>query len=179
MLIDPIDETQFGALYTEYVQPIYRFVYRRTLDRMLAEDLTSTTFLKALEKIRTYDSAKGPFVAWLYRIARNTVTDHYRTRRVHANIEDVWDLASDDDPTAGVDTQLASKELRAALAKLPADKREIVLLRVWEGLSYAEIAAITGKSEGNCKVIFSRAVKDLRDILPSAVLLLLFFSLRP
>jgi RNA polymerase sigma-70 factor (ECF subfamily) len=166
----------FDALYTHYVQPIYRFVYRRTLERAMAEDLTSQTFLKALEKIGTYDPRKGPFSAWLYRIARNSITDYYRTRRDHRDIEDVWDLASDDDTTAAVDDQLTHKQLRDALHTLPTDKREIVLLRLWENLSYQEIAAITGKSEGNCKVIFSRAVGELRKtVSPSLLAFLLLF----
>ena len=63
--------------------------------------------------------------------------------------------------------------------KLPKDKREIVLLRVWDNLSYAEIAALTGKTEGNAKVIFSRAMKDLRGLLPLSTLLLLLFPPLP
>ena len=169
----------FDALYTHYVQPIYRYIYRRSLERALAEDLTSTTFIKALEKIRQYDASKGPFAAWLYRIARNAITDHYRTHRNHTDIEDVWDLSSDDDTTKHTDDQLTHQQLRDALQTLPSDKREIVLLRLWENLSYQEIAAITGKSEGNCKVIFSRTIAELRTSLsPSLLLLLLLFPFR-
>lgn len=166
----------FDALYQHYVQPIYRFVYRRTLQRETAEDLTSITFLKALEKIRQYDPGKGPFAAWLYRIARNSITDHYRVQRDHTDIEDVWDLSSNEDVAGKVDDRMTHAKLRDALQTLPADKREIVLLRLWEGLSYREIAAIVGKSENNCKVIFSRTVAELRTTLPKSLLLLLLLS---
>ncbi len=169
----------FDALYTANVDSIYRYLYRRTLHRMTAEDLTSTTFLKALEKIDRFDPAKGRFGAWVMTIAKNVLTDHYRALKPTTDIENVWDLSSDDDVASDLDDKEAHRELREALAKLPNDKREIVLLRVWEDLSYAEIAALTGKTEGNCKVIFSRAMKDLRTLVPLSTLLLLLFPPLP
>ncbi len=167
------DLSAFDVLYTTHIDPIYRYLYRRTLNRMTAEDLASTTFLKALEKIESYDERKGRFGAWVMTIAKNVLTDHFRSLRPNVDIEDVWDLSSDDDVELDLDQRESHKEMRAALATLPADKREIVLLRVWEDLSYAEIAAITGKTEGNAKVIFSRAIKDLRSTVPLSTLLLL------
>ncbi len=163
----------FDALYTANVDAIYRYLYRRTLVRMTAEDLTSQTFLKALEKIDSFDPAKGSYGGWVMTIAKNVLTDHFRALKPTTDIDDVWDLRSDDDVAADIEDKDSHRELREALAKLPKDKREIVLLRVWEDLSYAEIAALTGKSEGNCKVIFSRAMKDLRELLPLSTLLLL------
>jgi RNA polymerase sigma-70 factor (ECF subfamily) len=168
--------SDFDPLYRQYVDPIYRFIYRRTLERMTAEDLTSVTFMKALEKIGTYDPSKGVFGAWLYRIARNSITDHYRTHRPHEDIEDVWDLSSADDVAMDTNDRLMYDKLKDALQKLGAEKREIVTLRLWEGLSYKEIAALTGKTETNCKVIFSRTIDQLRKEVPLTVLLLLLLS---
>ncbi len=169
----------FDALYTEHVDSIYRYLYRRTLVRMTAEDLTSTTFLKALEKLDKFDPSKGSFGGWVMTIAKNVLNDHFRALKPTTDIEDVWDLSSDDDVAGALENREAHAELRKALKHLPADKREIVLLRIWEDLSYAEIAAITGKTEGNCKVIFSRAMKDLRSIVPLSALLLLLFPPLP
>lgn len=163
----------FDPLYREYVKPIYVFLYRRTLDRQAAEDLTSVTFMKALEKISQYSASKGNFGAWLYRIARNALTDHYRALRPHEDIESVWDLGSDEDVVSGVENRLAFEKAKAALGKLDASKREIVMMRLWEGLSYQEIAQVTGKTETNCKVIFSRTMDALRKELPLPAYLLL------
>ena len=163
----------FDALYTANVDSIYRYLYRRTLTRMTAEDLTSITFMKALDKFDRFDPSKGSFGGWVMTIAKNVLTDHFRSLKPETSIDDVWDLSSDDDVASDIEQKDAHRELREALAKLPSDKREIVLLRVWEDLSYADIAAITGKTEGNCKVIFSRALKDLRELLPASTLLLL------
>lgn len=165
----------FDALYTAHVDSIYRYLYRRTLVRMTAEDLTSTTFLKALEKIDKFDPSKGSFGGWVMTIAKNVLTDHFRALKPTTDIDDVWDLSSDDDVASDIEDKDSHRELREALQKLPKDKREIVLLRVWEDLSYAEIAALTGKTEGNAKVIFSRAMKDLRELVPLSTLLLLLF----
>jgi RNA polymerase sigma-70 factor, ECF subfamily len=166
----------FDPLYREYVKPVFGFLYRRTLDRQTAEDLTSITFMKALEKIGQYSSVKGNFGAWLFRIARNTLTDHYRSLRPHEDIESVWDLSSDENVPEGVANRMNIEKIKTALAKVDPSKREIVMLRLWEGLSYEEIAQVTGKTETNCKVIFCRTMEVLRtEVSLAAFLLLVYF----
>lgn len=169
----------FDPLYQLHVDAVYRYLYRRTLHRETAEDLTSTVFLKALESIRSFNPAKGELRTWLYRIARNTLVDHYRSSgyRKTVDIENVWDLASDDVTSLLAERSIDAKALHEALKALNPAQREIVLLRVWEDLSYKEIASLTGKTEGNAKVIFSRAIDGLRGKMPSAVLLLLLSPL--
>lgn len=169
----------FAQLYDTYVTPIYRFAYYRTFDRQLAEDITSQTFLKALEKIGDFRATRGPFAAWLYGIARNLVIDHFRAAKRTAVLPEEFDVPSDDDPAAETGDRLAFAEVRKALHLLEPLQRDIILLRLWDGLSYREIARITGKSEGNCKVIFSRTIGALRGSLgASAILLLLLSPLR-
>jgi RNA polymerase sigma-70 factor (ECF subfamily) len=168
------DLTHFDPLYLLHVDAVYRYLYRRTLQKVTAEDLTSTVFLKALESIRSFNPSKGKLRVWLYRIARNALIDYYRSRKTTVDIEDVWDLAGDEVASLAAERSLDIKALHEAMKSLTPDQREVVLLRIWEGLSYAEIAALTGKTEGNAKVIFSRAIKDLKTNMP-ALLLLLFF----
>ncbi len=163
----------FDPLYQRYVRPIFSFIYRRTRDKQLAEDITSTVFMKALQNVHRYDGRKGSVVAWLYGIARNALTDHYRSMKRTVNIDDVWDLASGDDTTAAADGNMNAAQLREALSKLDPAKREIVLLRVWDDLSYQDIAAITGKTEASCKMTFSRVIAQLRKDLPLSAFLLL------
>jgi RNA polymerase sigma-70 factor (ECF subfamily) len=166
------DLDAFDPLYQEYVTRIYSYLYRRTMDKDTAEDLTSITFMKALEKISSYDSSRGVFAAWLYRIARNSLMDHFRSFRPNQDIEDVWDLASDDDTTKRLKDRENVEAVHEALQHIDPEKREIILLRLWDGLSYKEIAEITGKTESNCKVIFSRTVAELRTKMPTLALLL-------
>jgi RNA polymerase sigma-70 factor (ECF subfamily) len=160
---------EFGLLYDRYIRKIYDFVYYKTMRRETAEDLTSQTFLKALEKIDDFDGGKGAFGAWLYRIARNTVIDHYRTRKEDANIEDIWDLAGKDDVARDIDMKAKLEKVEKYLAALKREHREIVMLHLWEGLTHKEIAEALGKSEASCKMLYSRAITTLRREMPLAM----------
>lgn len=163
---------QFDSLYLKHVDAVYRFLHRRTYVREVAEDLTSTTFLKAMESIGSYDPARGPLIAWLYRIARNTLIDHARSPASKTvTLNDSFEIAGDDDAELRTVRSVDKQRVLAALQKLTPVQRDIVTLRLWEGLSYQEISSVIGKSEGNCKVIFSRAVTALR----SALILLILF----
>ena len=168
------DVEQFTQLYDRYVERIYTFVYYRVTHRETAEDLTSSVFLKALAAHKGFDG-KNP-QAWLYRIARNTVIDHYRTHRPNADLDTALDVRSGDDVQSRVDKRLALEQIRAELAKLPPDQQDIITLRVWDGLTHQEISAIMGKSEAACKMALSRALGALQTALPfSALLLFLTF----
>lgn len=172
----PNDATGFAEVYDAHVQKIYAFVYYRVQHREIAEDLTSATFLKALDK---YVSFKGGNVrAWLYRIARNTITDHYRTHRPPADLDAAQDVASTANPAHDAETRLQLQRVLAELRTLPNEQQEIVLMRAWDGLTHAEIAEILGKTEASVKMQFSRSVRQLQSKLPLAALLL-FFTLRP
>jgi RNA polymerase sigma-70 factor (ECF subfamily) len=166
----------FDHVYTENVDAVYKYLYRRTLVREIAEDLTSITFMKALESFRSFDPNRGAVLAWLYRIARNALIDHYRTAgsRGTVDIESIWDLPGDDVASLAAENAINADALHAALKDLSPLQREIVMLRVWGGLSYKEISKIIGKSEGNTKVIFSRTLSELRTKMPALLLLLLF-----
>lgn len=167
---------EFEAVYTDNIDAVYKYLYRRTLVKEIAEDLTSITFMKALENFRSFDPSKGAVRAWLYRIARNSLIDHYRhPSRSTVSIENVWDLPSDELTTLAAERAIDAKAVHEGLSKLKPLQRELVLLRMWEGLSYKEISVILGKSEGNCKVLFSRTIAELRKTMPLSVLLLLLF----
>lgn len=164
----------FDALYTRHLKGIYAFIFYRTMERYTAEDLTSQTFLKAYENLSSFNPKKGAFSTWLYRIARNTVFDHFRTLHKHEDIDEVWDLPSDDNPFLKASNKLDYEQIHQALQHLSKEKRELVLLRLWDGLSYKEIAEITGKSEASLKMMFSRTISEVRETLgPTAVLLLM------
>lgn len=169
----------FGLLYDAYVRKIFTFIYYRTHQRETAEDLTSLTFLKALRSLHQFDAKVGSFSSWLYRIARNAVTDHYRTNHVNRDIADVWDLADSTDLVGEVHTRTQLERVRGMLHQLTPQQREVVLLRAWEGLSFREIAEITGGTEASCKMSYSRSLRTLRAQLPLAMLLLAAWVLHP
>src|ERR1700755_29782 len=83
------EQDAFARLYDAYVERIYRYIYFRVADQQVAEDITSQVFLKAWEKLSSYQSGSTPFIAWLYRIAHNAVIDSYRTKKVSIPLENV------------------------------------------------------------------------------------------
>lgn len=166
----------FDELYIRHLKGIFAFIFYRVMDRMTAEDLTSQTFIKALEHMHSYDPNKGAFSTWLYRIARNTMLDHFRVTRPTQNIDDVWDLAADENPFLDASSSMDARQVRDVLKNLPKEKRDIVIMRLWDGLSYKEIADLTGKSEASCKMSFSRTVADLRSSMTPAAFALFILA---
>src|SRR5690606_24044658 len=110
---------------------------------------------------------------WLYAIAANTITDHYRTRTEERSIEDVWDLDTGEDVQVDVSNKLLVESVQQYMHTLTAQQRDILILRLWEELSYQEIAAMLGKSEASCKMLFSRTLKQLRAEMPLAAFIAL------
>jgi len=167
------DLEKFGALYDKYIGKIYDFIYFRLHHQQQAEDLTSLVFLKAIEKISSYNFNKGAFSTWLYKIARNALIDHFRSTKKEQNLETVWDLSDDQDIEQDTDNQAQWKKVQTYLDKLEKEQREIILFRVWDGLSYQEIAEITGRTPAALKMAFSRAINKLRQDQAFALIILL------
>ena len=154
------DRARFAALYERYVDRIYGYVLGLTRDRDLAEEITAATFARALEELPRFEFRGVPYSAWLYRVATNLV---HRQRRRRGWIELVPHLA---DGGAGPD-ELAERadraaEVRAAVAQLPDDQRQAVLLRFGGELRNREIADLMGRSEGAIKLLTFRALTALR-----------------
>lgn len=162
----------FGHLYDEFFPKIYRFLYYRTNEKEIAEDLTSQAFLKAVLNFHKFSPRKGTFSSWLYRIAKNTLIDHYRTNKKTSPLEEIIGLSTDENIPDQTQTQLNLEELQEALKSLNETQREVIILRVWDDLPYQEIAEIVGKSENNCKVIFGRALQKMQTQIHLTTLIL-------
>ena len=160
------DAHAFALLYERYVGPVYRFCYVRLGDQHRAEDATSEIFLKVLEGLRDYRG--GHFPAWLFRIARNVVTDSYRRRKSSESL--------DVDPTvAGVTPGLEElaearwdlETICGVLATFDEAKRNAVELRL-AGWSWEQVADALGKSVDAARMLRTRALVELRAALEPA-----------
>ena len=167
---------KFGELYEKYVDKIYSFVYYKTFHKEIAEDIVSQTFIQALEKIRTFNEKKGSFKSWLYRIARNLVIDYYRSKKTDIDIDQIWDLHAENDTAREADTNIEIKKLYEYLKILNRREREIIIMRLWDGLSYGEISRILGKSIAGCKMLFARTVVKIRADI-AAIITIIFIQL--
>ena len=166
----------FVLLYDNYLDKIYRFLFFRTNHEETAEDLTSQTFLKALDKIKSFDAEKGTFQAWLYRIAHNLLVDHYRSPRKDVDLDQAVNIADESSPEKDVDDLFNTLKAKKLLSTLPEQTQTLIILRVWEDLSYTEISKIMDKSEASLKMQFSRAVSALRNspLLLSLIIFLMW-----
>ncbi|HEX7354563.1 MAG TPA: ECF subfamily RNA polymerase sigma factor, BldN family [Mycobacteriales bacterium] len=166
------DAEAFGEIYDRYVDLIYRYIYYRVGSKQLAEDLTSETFLRALRRIQSFTWQGRDVGAWFVTIARNLVTDHYKSSRYRLEIT-THDLiaATGDSPQEGTpeDEVLAgitNATLLAAIKRLGAEQQECIVLRFLQSLSVSETAEIMGKNEGAVKALQYRAVRSLGRLLP-------------
>lgn len=167
----------FTRIYDRYFKKIYDFIYYKTLNRESAEDITSTTFLKAIEKVDTFDSDRGSVRSWLFKIAENSVKDFFKKQKHELDIDDVWELSCTDNIEDLLIRNDAIDNVRHFLQLLPEKKRDIVIYRVWQGMSYNEIADITGMSTASCKMSYYRTIEELKSKVPYTGALLLVFIL--
>lgn len=170
------DIEAFGKLYDKYYDAIARYIYHRTLDRTVTEDLTANTFLSAFTHMGRFRWKRISFGAWLYRIATNEVRMYYRKRGKSPTISIQTDNQTDlhviselqtTDPSASekliADEQHA--RLHQAILRLKPTYQTVIILRFFDQKSIPEIATITGTREGTVKSHLHRALKQLEIIL--------------
>jgi RNA polymerase sigma-70 factor, ECF subfamily len=157
------DEAAFGELYDCYVDGIYRFIYLRVEDQQTAEDITSSVFLKAWEKLGGYKERGVPFRAWLFRIARNAVIDHYRTRKETAPLEAVVNTYDTDARTVSerVGSRLEAEKVIEVMQQLTDDQRNVLTLKLVHGLNTKEVAKALGKRQGAVRALQMRGLQAL------------------
>lgn len=161
------DSTAFAHLYDIYMDKVYRHVYYRVPTRADAEDITQEVFIKAWRAITKYRQTGTSFGAWLIAIARNSITDFHKARKKTISLGDTEIISQhiEAEPQAMTEISLDNEKMRKAVLKLKENKREVILLRFFEGWSYREISESLHKSEGSIRIIQYRALTDLRQIL--------------
>ena len=160
------DPEAFGRIFDHYYTPLHRYVASRVNRPSDAEDLTQLVFVKALEALPRYQARGIPFGGWLFRLARNAVIDHVRTRHEHAGLEVVAERPTDtDEPAERAELHSELDRLSRALETLTAEQREAIALRFFGGLSAREAAVVMGKQEGTIRGLQFRAIAALRRAL--------------
>jgi len=153
------DTEAFGMLYDEFLDPVYRYVFLRVRDTAEAEDLSEEIFLKVWRSLGTYRNTGKPFIAWLFRLARNHVIDHLRSRRPQVGLDEVPYHAEHSEPLA---EQLDRDQILRHLQQLSDDQWQVIVLRFYEGLDTRAIAQMLGKTEGAVRQIQVRSLAALR-----------------
>ena len=166
------DPAAFGALYKNYIDRIYNYIFYRTGSIKDAEDLTGRVFFKAMSHIKGYKHMGLPFSAWLYRIAHNLVANYHRdrSRKQEISLTKVpGDILPQMEPHP--ETRLVrDQEVEALLDTihdLAPNRQELLILKFVDQLSNAEIGLIMRKSEGAIKSLYHRTLLELRDKMDS------------
>jgi RNA polymerase sigma-70 factor, ECF subfamily len=156
------DANSFAELYRRHVTHVYRYHIVHTGNVKDAEDLTSQTFMAAMDGIARY-RRESTFATWLMGIARRQMALFFRRRKAEVSLEQVPDLPAAHLPIdLMVSRRISFQQAREALKRLSSERAEAIILCVFGGLSVADTARTLGKSEASVKMLISRGLQDLR-----------------
>lgn len=160
------DEAALAQIYDTYGPSIYRYVYRKTGNRDVAQDLMSETFHRLLAALKRGGGPREHLSGWLYRVAHNLVVDHYRDQpeTPHASLDDA-DPSRPASQGRYVEHREQATRARAALRKLTPLQQQVVALRYLEDMSLKETASVLGRTVGSIKSLQHRAINSLQRIL--------------
>lgn len=158
-----------GQLYDRHRPQIFRFVWSRLSHRQLAEDVTAEVFTRMVKSLPDYQFLNLPFQAWLYRIARNLIIDHYRRdgQRDTVSLDEVqYQLTMEkENPVTLVEQKLAWEQIQSALVEIDEAQQEVLILRFLVGLSLKEVAQTMDRTVASVKTLQHRGLIALRATL--------------
>ncbi len=160
------DLGKMSLLFERYRRPLFSYLFHQTGQRVESEDLVQTVFYLMLKNRRTF-SADGAFRAWMYQIARNALINSAKkgSRTVYqAEFPDHGTQLIEHNLEQDYEQNEAKIQLDQAIARLPADQREVLILSKYQELPYKEIAEVLKTTEGNVKVKVFRAIQELKKI---------------
>jgi RNA polymerase sigma-70 factor (ECF subfamily) len=157
------DTDAFGVLYQRYADPIYGYLFIRLGDSKEAEDLTEDVFFRSFQALSTYRERGWPFSAFLYQVTKNVLVDHYRQKKGALDLEMTEPAFETLRP---LDEQIIQGErltdLHRAMNELPANYREVIILRIILAMPTSVVANWMNVTEGAARVLLHRALASLR-----------------
>lgn len=158
------DPEAFRPLVEKYQKVLYNVAYRMVHDCEDARDLAQGAFVKAFEKLGSYDPAYQ-FFSWIYRILVNDTLNFLERNRPHQSLDPAWDAAAPGGPREELEARELGRTVRAALMSLSVDYREVVVLRHFAELSYGEMSVALAIPEKTVKSRLYTARQRLAEIL--------------
>lgn len=167
MGLSPKEREWLEELFDTYYDKVYAFLYARTGNTALAEDLASQTFVKIAENHHTYRKEKGALSTWIFTIALNEIRSHFRRQKGKetAALDDLPELPGSEDTESEYIQDETRRELFSLLRGLDERQRNVVTLKYYGGLSGREIGKLVGLSESNVSTILNRAIKKLKNLM--------------
>ena len=167
------DENALSILINRHQSKIYGFIYSKLSDRDIADDIFQDTFIKVIKTLKSNSyNEEGKFLPWVMRISHNLIIDHYRRNKkmpMFRETEDfsIFSIMSDNVPN--IESQLITSQvendLRKLIEELPEDQKEVLVMRMYQDLSFKEISELTGVSINTALGRMRYAIMNLRKVI--------------
>ncbi len=167
------DEKALAVLIERHQSKIYGFIYSKIADRDITDDVFQDTFIKVIKTLKSNSyNEEGKFLPWVMRIAHNLVVDHFRRNKkmpMHRETEEYSIFSYMTDNSMNVEgrmiTDQVEDDLRRLLDELPADQKEVLVMRMYQDMSFKEIAESTGVSINTALGRMRYALMNLRKVI--------------
>ncbi|SDW37969.1 RNA polymerase sigma factor [Flavobacterium degerlachei] len=167
------NEDALATLIKRHESRIYGFIYSKISDRDISNDIFQDTFIKVIKTLKSNSyNEEGKFLPWVMRISHNLIIDHFRkTKKMPLFREteefSIFSIMSDDSPT--IENQLISaqleKDIKKLIEELPLDQKEVLVMRIYQDMSFKEISEITGVSINTSLGRMRYALMNLRKVI--------------
>lgn len=167
------DENALATLIKRHQSKIYGFIYSKVSDRDVADDIFQDTFIKVIKTLKSNSyNEEGKFLPWVMRIAHNLVVDHFRRNKkmpMHRETEEfsIFSIMTDNAPNveSRIITEQVENDLMRIIDELPADQKEVLQMRIYQDLSFKEIADLTGVSINTALGRMRYALMNMRKVI--------------
>jgi RNA polymerase sigma-70 factor, ECF subfamily len=158
------DRQSYALLVEEYKSPIYNLAYRMTGNPEDAADLTQETFIRAYAYLWRYDPHKK-FFTWLYTLALNIIKNHLRKDKHYKHSEEINKIPLADNKPSPEANLIEAQEISWCFRRLDDELRALLIMKYQQGLSFEEIAEITGKTLSAVKMSIYRGLEKLKELM--------------
>ncbi|MBE0391359.1 RNA polymerase sigma-70 factor (ECF subfamily) [Flavobacterium sp. 7E] len=167
------NENSLATLINRHESRIYGFIYSKVLDKDVSNDIFQDTFIKVIKTLKSNSyNEEGKFLPWVMRISHNLIIDHFRRNKkmpLYRETEEfsIFSIMSDNEPT--IESKLISEQveidIRKLLEELPIDQKEVLIMRMYQDMSFKEISEITGVSINTSLGRMRYALLNLRKVI--------------
>ena len=167
------DENALSILINRHQSKIYGFIYSKLSDRDISDDIFQDTFIKVIKTLKSNSyNEEGKFLPWVMRISHNLIIDHYRrTKKMPMNREteefSIFSIMSDNVPNieSKIITAQVENDLRKLIEELPSEQKEVLMMRMYQDLSFKEISEMMGVSINTALGRMRYAIMNLRKVI--------------
>lgn len=167
------DESALATLITRHESKIYGFIYSKIADRDISDDIFQDTFIKVIKTLKSHSyNEEGKFLPWVMRIAHNLIIDHFRKNKkmpMFRETEEFSIFSVMSDNTMTIENQMISDQvemdLKRLIEELPEDQKEVLMMRIYQDLSFKEISELTGVSINTALGRMRYALMNLRKVI--------------